>query len=223
MDKISTINDVDFKFASCADYLQSEGVQIHSATFETSSPDLATCPESPLPEFAFIGRSNVGKSSLINTLTRKKDLAVVSSKPGRTRLINFFLINKRWTLVDLPGYGYAKASGQARNKFNEFVSDYLVNRENLSCVFLLIDSRLPPQKLDLEFTRWLVDYRVPFVLVFTKTDKIKINAVQKNIELFKKAMSAFCDGLPRIYTCSAKTGNGRGEILNFIDQAITAR
>ncbi len=199
------------------------GMQIQSATFETSSPDLESCPESTLPEFAFIGRSNVGKSTLINTLTNKKDLAIVSSKPGRTRLINFFLINKKWTLVDLPGYGYAKAPGKDREKFNEFVSDYLVNRENRDCVFVLIDSRLTPQKLDLEFTSWLVHYQIPFVLVFTKTDKVKWGAVEKNIGLFKDAMADFCDGMPRIFTCSSKTGKGRGEILNFIGQALSMR
>lgn len=195
-------------------------MQIHSATFETSSPDLETCPDSELPEFAFIGRSNVGKSSLINMLSNKKDLAVVSSKPGRTRLINFFLMNKKWTLVDLPGYGYAKASGQARSKFNEFVSDYLVNRENLSCVFVLIDARLPPQKLDLEFTSWLIEYQIPFVLVYTKTDKVKLGPMQKNIALFKVGMNEFCSGLPRIYQCSSKTRKGRREVLEFIDQAV---
>lgn len=198
-------------------------MQIHSATFETSAPDLDHCPASTLPEFAFIGRSNVGKSSLINMLTKKKDLAVVSSKPGRTRLINFFQINRRWSLVDLPGYGYAKASGQQRHKFNEFVSDYLVNRENLSCVFVLIDSRLEPQKLDLEFTHWLIDYSVPFVLVFTKADKTKPAVMKKNIAAFQEAMAEFCEGLPRIYTCSAKTSDGRKEILNFIGEAISMR
>ena len=123
-------------------------------------------------------------------------------------------------LVDLPGYGYAKASGHHRSKFNEFVSDYLVNRPNLSCVFVLIDSRLSPQKIDLEFTSWLIEYEVPFVLVFTKTDKVKPGAAQRNIDLFTEAMSEFCEGLPRIYTCSSKTGEGRKEILAFIDQAI---
>ena len=195
-------------------------MQIHSAQFETSAPDFESCPESDLPEFAFIGRSNVGKSSLINTLTNKKDLAVVSRHPGRTRLINFFTINRNWSLVDLPGYGYAKASGQARNKFNEFVSDYLAKRENLCCVFVLIDSRHGPQNVDLEFVNWLIEYEIPLVLVYTKTDKVKPSVVQKNIELFKEAMSEFCDGLHRVYTCSAKTGKGRREILEFIDLAI---
>jgi len=198
-------------------------MQIQSATFEISSPDFETCPESDLPEFAFIGRSNVGKSTLINTLTNKNDLAIVSSTPGRTRLINFFLINKKWTLVDLPGYGYAKAPGKDRQKFNEFVSDYLVERENRACVFVLIDSRHTPQKIDLDFISWLVDYKIPFVLVFTKTDKVKLGVVEKNIELFKEAMSEFCNGLPKIFTCSSKTRKGRGEILNFIQEALSIR
>lgn len=195
-------------------------MQIQSAAFLLSSPDYASCPDSQLPEFAFIGRSNVGKSSLINTLTRKKDLAMVSSTPGRTRLINFFLINKKWTLVDLPGYGYAKASGQHRNQFNEFVSDYIVKRPNLSCVFVLIDSRHTPQNIDLEFTKWLMDHQIPFVLVFTKTDKVKPGAAQRNAELFTDAMGDFCDGLPRTYSSSAKTGDGRKDILTFIDRAV---
>lgn len=198
-------------------------MQIQSAIFETSSPDLEKCPDSALPEFAFIGRSNVGKSSLINMLTGKKDLAVVSSKPGRTRLINFFQINRKWSLVDLPGYGYAKASGQQRQKFNEFVSDYLVNRENLSCVFVLIDSRHDPQRLDLEFTQWLIEYSVPFVLVFTKSDKSKPDDLKVNINNFLTGMEEFCEGSPRTFTCSAKSGVGRKDVLNFIGEALSMR
>ncbi len=198
-------------------------MQIQSATFETSSPDFETCPESDLQEFAFIGRSNVGKSSLINSLTNKKDLAVVSNTPGRTKLINFFLINNKWSLVDLPGYGYAKAAKSDRDKFNEFVSNYLVERENLSCVFALIDSRHKPQKLDLEFISWLLDYKIPFVIVFTKSDKSSKGAVEKNIELFTEALSEFCTGLPRMFTTSSKKGLGRKEILNFIGEAIASR
>ncbi len=198
-------------------------MQIQSAIFETSSPNLDGCPESALSEFAFIGRSNVGKSSLINMLTGKKDLAVVSSKPGRTRLINFFTINRKWSLVDLPGYGYAKASGQERSKWHEFVSDYLVNRDNLSCVFVLIDSRLEPQRIDLEFTQWLVECSVPFVLIFTKADKTKPAAMKNNTEAFLSAMGEFCDGLPRHFSCSAKTGLGRKEVLNFIGKAVALR
>ena len=195
-------------------------MQIKDAVFEISCPDLESCPDSTLPEFAFIGRSNVGKSSLINMLTRKKDLAITSSKPGRTRLINFFLINKKWSLIDLPGYGYAKASGSDRKKFQEFVTDYLLNRPNMSCVFVLIDSRLTPQRIDLEFTEWLINCEIPFVLIFTKADKSKPRIVEQNIELFKEGMKEFCDGLPRIYTCSSKTEQGRGEVLHFINEAV---
>lgn len=198
-------------------------MQIQSATFETSSPDLESCPETALPEFAFIGRSNVGKSSLINMLTGKKNLAMVSGTPGRTRLINFFQINRKWSLVDLPGYGYAKASGQHRQKFNEVVSDYLVNRGNLSCVFVLVDSRHGPQRIDLEFTAWLIEYRIPFVLVFTKADKSKPGRVRENIDAFLEAMGDFCDGLPRVFACSAKTSAGRKELLNFIGKAVAGR
>lgn len=200
-------------------------MQIHSATFVSSSPDFDSCPDSKLPEFAFIGRSNVGKSSLINSLTNKKDLAVVSRTPGRTRLINFFLINNQWSLVDLPGYGYAKAPGQARHKFNEFVSAYLAQRKNLSCVFVLIDARHSPQQIDLNFTEWLIQNSIPFVLIFTKTDKIKASVLKHNTDHFKKAMLEFCEqsGLPRIYHSSSKTGGGRREILEFINLATAKR
>ncbi len=195
-------------------------MKITSATFLTSAPDLEGCPELQLPEFAFIGRSNVGKSSLLNMLTGKKGLAKVSGSPGHTRLINFFTINGRWTLVDLPGYGYAKISKQAREKFQEMIADFMVNRENLSCVFALIDARLSPQQSDLEFVRWLMEGGVPFVLVFTKSDKLKASKIEKNIAAFTDAMSEWCDGLPRIFTSSAKTGSGRQDLLTFIGQAI---
>lgn len=155
-------------------------MQIHKAVFNTSAPDLESCPDSDLREFAFIGRSNVGKSSLINMLTnQRKPLADVSKTPGRTQMINFFTINDKWSLVDLPGYGYAKVSGQKRNRFNEFVSDYLTNRDKLTCVFILVDARHKPQELDLSFTKWLMESGIPFVLVFTKADKMKPGAVQR--------------------------------------------
>ena len=195
-------------------------MKITSATFHTSAPDLDGCPESPLQEFAFIGRSNVGKSSLLNMLTGKKGLAKVSGSPGHTRLINFFTINERWSLVDLPGYGYAKISKQHRERFQEMITDFMLHRPNLSCVFVLIDSRLSPQKLDLEFTRWLMENGIPFVLVFTKSDKLKVSKVQKNIDAFTEAMSEWCEGLPRIFTSSAKTGSGRKDLLTFIGQAL---
>jgi GTP-binding protein len=195
-------------------------MKITSATFLTSAPDLEGCPESPLPEFAFIGRSNVGKSSLLNMLTGKKGLAKVSGSPGHTRLINFFTINERWTLVDLPGYGYAKISKQAREKFQAMIADFMVNRENLACVFALNDARLSPQQIDLEYVRWLMEASIPFVLVFTKSDKLKASKVENNITAFTDAMSEWCERLPRTFTCSAKTGSGRKSLLSFIVQAI---
>lgn len=195
-------------------------MKISSATFLTSAPDLDGCPESPRPEFAFIGRSNVGKSSLLNMLTGKKGLAKVSGSPGHTRLINFFTINERWTLVDLPGYGYAKISKQDRERFQVMIADFMLHRPNLSCVFALIDARLSPQQIDLDFVRWLMEEGVPFVLVFTKSDKLKTSRIDKNIASFTKAMSEWCDGLPRTFSSSAETGAGRQDLLNFIDQAI---
>ena len=195
-------------------------MQIQSADFLISSPDLASCPDSKLPEFAFIGRSNVGKSSLINALTRKKDLAMVSSTPGRTRLINFFVINRKWTLVDLPGYGYAKASGQHRNQFNEFVSDYIAQRTNLSCVFVLIDSRHTPQKIDLEFMNWCGEKNLPFSMVFTKIDKLSSTALQKNLAKYKKEMLKYWEELPPVFTTSATSGFGKEPILNYIGQIL---
>lgn len=195
-------------------------MQIHQATYQTSAVDLEKCPEPEFPEFAFIGRSNVGKSSLINSLVnQRKPIADVSKTPGRTQMMNYYRINNAWHLVDLPGYGFAKVSGKKQDKFNEFVSDYLLNRENLSCVFCLIDSRHKPQKIDLEFTQWLMECSIPFVLVFTKSDKVKPGAVQRNIESFHLQMGDWCETLPRTYVTASPTGQGRKEILEFIDIA----
>ncbi len=193
---------------------------IRSAEFVTSATSLSACPPVGVPEFAFIGRSNVGKSSLINMLTNRKGLAVVSSTPGRTRMANFFSINDAWHLVDLPGYGFAKISKKAKDKFQEIVDEYLLNRDTLTCVFVLIDSRLPPQKIDLEFTRWLMECQVPFVLVFTKTDKTKSNKMSANMTAFTNAMSEWCEGLPRIFTTSATKATGKREVLEFIGQCL---
>jgi len=195
-------------------------MKITSAKFVTSSPDLESCPEPGLPEFAFIGRSNVGKSSLINLLANRKDLAKVSATPGATRLINFFEMNQRWLLVDLPGYGYAKVRKDSREQFHAAVSDYLSQRVGLRCVFALIDSRLSPQAIDLDFCDWLAVAEVPFVLVFTKTDKSKTTKVKANVEAFLEAFSERCAGEPRIFLASTKTSAGRKEILDFVDQAL---
>lgn len=197
-------------------------MKITSAEFLTSSPDLDSCPESVLQEFAFIGRSNVGKSSLLNLLAGRKDLAKVSSTPGATRLINFFVMNKDWMLVDLPGYGYAKVRKESRNEFQKAVSDYLSQRQQLRCVFVLIDSRLTPQKIDLEFCDWLAVGGIPFVLIFTKTDKSKATKVKANVALFLEVLKECVEGEPRYFMSSTKTGKGRGEILEFVGKVLKA-
>lgn len=173
-----------------------------------------------LPEFAFIGRSNVGKSSLLNLISGKKDLAKVSSTPGHTRLINFFTMNQKWSLVDLPGYGYAKVGKEDRWKYQEMVAEFLAGRGNLACIFVLIDSRLPPQKIDTEFLQWLVEAKRRFALVFTKTDKLKPSQVEANIQLFKQTMALWYEETPDILTSSAKTKSGLHEVLAFIARLI---
>ena len=196
-------------------------MKILTAAFKASSPDLASCPETALPEFALIGRSNVGKSSLINMLTRSPGLAKVSQVPGKTQLINFFTINNTWNLVDLPGYGYAKVGKKERGKFSAFVSDYLQNRSNLLGTFVLIDSRLSPQALDLEFLNWMVGCRLPLILAFTKTDTLSKGAVQKNIETFLTSMSEITEEAPAYVLSSSKDQQGRKEILNLIGDALS--
>jgi GTP-binding protein len=195
-------------------------MHIKSATFQISAPSLETCPVSELPEVAFIGRSNVGKSSLLNLLAGGKALARVSATPGHTQLINFYAINGTWTLVDLPGYGFAKTAGPDRERFQEMIAAYLSRRTNLVRVFVLIDSRHKPQQIDLDFVQWLISVAVPLALVFTKTDLMKPGAVQKNIELFREEMSAWCEVPPRIFTSSAKDGKGRRELLECIEQSL---
>lgn len=195
-------------------------MKIKSAVFDVSAPDLKSCPHSAFPEFAFIGRSNVGKSSLINMLAEKNDLAKVSVTPGKTKLINFFTINDTWSLVDLPGYGYAAVGKRDRFEFNEAVADYLEKRKNVFCVFVLIDSRLSPQAIDLEFVTWLAGCEVPFALVFTKTDKQSLHHAQANILLFKKCFAGWVEDPPVIFTCSSRTKSGRMDILKFIQKTL---
>lgn len=195
-------------------------MKIITAVFAGSSPDLASCPKSALPEFALIGRSNVGKSSLINMLTRSEGLAKVSQIPGKTQLINFFTINGTWSLVDLPGYGFAKVGKKGRRGFSEFVSDYLLNRPNLLGTFVLIDSRLPPQDLDLEFLNWMVSSGLAFILVFTKTDSLSKTAAQKNIEAFLGRMGEITEEAPPYVLSSSRDGEGRSDILDLIDAAL---
>jgi len=197
-------------------------VNISSAIFDCSAPDLDSCPDESLPEFAFIGRSNVGKSSLLNMLAGEQGLARVSPTPGFTKLINIFTMNKCWRLVDLPGYGFAHGPKQGRARFNAAVSDYLENRTNLCLVFALIDSGLAPQAIDLEFVEWLVRHAVPFVFVFTKTDKVTTATVQANIAAFTVRISAWFEKPPAVFTCSAQTRQGRPELLGVIDEEMTA-
>jgi GTP-binding protein len=197
-------------------------VHIASAIFDSSAPDLDACPDESLPEFAFIGRSNVGKSSLLNLLAGKAGLARVSPTPGFTKLINFFTINRTWRLVDLPGYGFAEGARQDSARFNQAVSRYLKRRVNLCLVFALIDSGLPPQEMDLTFVEWLARNAVPFVLVFTKTDKETPAAVQANMAAFRAAISAWFEQPPACFCCSATQEQGRPELLGVIEEAISA-
>ncbi len=202
---------------------QGPDMNITSANFASSAPSLATCPDSDLPEFAFIGRSNVGKSSLINMLTNRDGLAKVSNVPGKTKLINFFTINKAWSLVDLPGYGYAKVGRKERGAFSAFVSDYLCRRPNLLGTFVLIDALIPPQKLDLEFLHWMVDCGLPLVLTFTKMDRLSESAAEANIQAFIANMREISSDLPEIVRSSSKLRSGRQEILSLIASAIANR
>jgi GTP-binding protein len=199
------------------------GMKIHSAVFEVSAPNVESCPRWALPEFAFIGRSNVGKSSLINLLAERRELAKVSDLPGKTKLINFFVMNGRWSLVDLPGYGYAHASKQERSAFNDAVADFLEQRRNLSYVFVLIDSRLPPQPIDLEFLQWLERCRAPYALVFTKVDKQSATQSRAKVELFKQRIAGWRQDVPEIFLASAEKKTGRTEILGFIDDVLTKK
>jgi GTP-binding protein len=197
-------------------------VNISSAIFDSSAPDLDSCPDESLPEFAFIGRSNVGKSSLLNVLAGEPGMARVSSRPGFTKLINIFTMNKCWRLVDLPGYGFAEGARKHTACFNDAAADYLQHRTNLCLVFTLIDSSLAPQAIDLEFVEWLVRHAVPFVLVFTKTDKISATVTQTNIAAFKDRISTWFEKFPAVFTCSAETGCGRQELLGVIDEQMRA-
>lgn len=195
-------------------------MKIKSVSFVVSNTDHKKCPEDGLPEFAFIGRSNVGKSSLINLLTGNKKLAKTSSTPGKTQLINHFVINDQWYLVDLPGYGYAKVSKSARSNWEKFIADYLTNRKSLMNIFILLDSRLEPQKIDLEFINWCGEKQLPFVLVFTKIDKLSSSALQRNTSKFKKEMLKTWEEIPPVFTTSSISGFGNEPILNYIDQIL---
>jgi GTP-binding protein len=196
-------------------------LEIKTATFVISNTDYKKSPARKLPEYAFIGRSNVGKSSLINMLCGNKSLAKTSGKPGKTQLINHFIINEKttpWYLVDLPGYGYAKVSKTLKERWGKFLQEYILKRENLLSMFVLIDSRLEPQKIDLEFMQWLGEKRIPFVMVFTKKDKLHINEFNKNIKNYNKKMLEIWEELPPQFYSSSVSSEGKDEILNYIEE-----
>lgn len=190
---------------------------IKSAEFVISNSQVSKCPTTGLPEYAFIGRSNVGKSSLINMLTGKKGLAMTSQKPGKTQLINHFIINGAWYLVDLPGYGYARLSKDGREKLKTMIEDYTLERKELVCLFVLVDSRHEPQKIDLEFIQWLGEEGVPFALVFTKADKLTKGRLAANLEAYKARLLEEWEELPPIFITSSEQQLGRDELLSYIE------
>ena len=193
-------------------------MKIKSAEFIISNTDVAKCPKESIPEYAFIGRSNVGKSSLINMLVDRKNLAKTSGKPGKTQLINHFKINDNWFLVDLPGYGYAQISKTKRKTFQKFITDYFFNREQLVCTFLLVDVRHEPQKIDLEFMRFLGENEIPFCIVFTKSDKLNSSKINKNLQVYqRKVLESGWESMPQYFVTSATSKDGRDELLRFID------
>lgn len=191
---------------------------IQSAEFVISNSDYRKCPSDGRPEYAFIGRSNVGKSSLINMLTNRKGLALTSSTPGKTLLINHFLINKEWYLVDLPGYGYARRGKEGREKIREIIEDYILEREEMTSLFVLVDSRHEAMQIDLEFMEWLGENGVPFALIFTKSDKLGAGRLGLNIAAYKEKMLETWEELPPIFVTSSEKKRGREEIMNYIDQ-----
>lgn len=197
-------------------------MNITSATFRCSSQKLSQCPADNRHEFAFIGRSNVGKSSLINMLTDSPSLAKVSSTPGKTKLINHFLINGNWYLVDLPGYGYARVSKSERREFSKLILDYVLEREQMHVLFVLVDSRLEPQKIDLDFINLLGEHGIPFGIVFTKCDKLSSNQAESNIARYRRTLLQSWEELPPMFRTSSEKRQGREAILDFIDNCLTA-
>ena len=193
-------------------------MEVKSARFIISNTDVRKCPQDGKPEYAFIGRSNVGKSSLINMLTRQNKLAMTSATPGKTLLINHFLVNDAWYLVDLPGYGYAKRGKAQQEKLKDIISDYILGRSQMTLLFLLIDSRHSPQKIDLEFIEWLGENGVPFAIVFTKADKLTRSQLHANIEGYKASLLEQWEELPRVFVTSSEHATGRAELLNYIDE-----
>lgn len=198
-------------------------MKIKSADFVISNTDVAKCPNEPLPEYAFIGRSNVGKSSLINMLTERKNLAKTSGRPGKTQLINHFRINGNWFLVDLPGYGYARVSKNNKKTFQKYITDYFIKRKQLVSAFVLIDIRHEPQKIDMEFMEYLGENMIPFSIIFTKADKLKPKAIEKNVDSYiKELLSGVWEEAPNYFVTSSSKNIGRDELLNYIDTINTA-
>ncbi len=197
-------------------------MEIKQAKFVVSNSSVDKCPKPDKPEYAFIGRSNVGKSSLINMLVNSKSLAKTSSRPGKTQLINHFIINETWYLVDLPGYGYAQAPKTERKKWERFIRQYILKRTNLYCLFVLIDIRHEPQPADLEFIEWLGENQVPFAIIFTKIDKLKPEEVDPNVQKYKETLLEKWNELPEIFLSSADSFIGKEEILGFIDKVNKA-
>jgi len=193
-------------------------MQIKSARFVISNTDYRKCPSPTLPEYAFIGRSNVGKSSLINMLTHQTKLAKTSAKPGKTQLINHFKINDNWYLVDLPGYGWASTGKEKRYQFTKMIEEYLTNRSNLRCVFVLVDIRHPMQANDSDFMLWLGERQIPFCLIFTKTDKLPKSKITAQIDRYRAQMLEFWEAMPRYFYTSSLKKQGRAEVLEFIHQ-----
>jgi GTP-binding protein len=195
-------------------------MEIKQAEFVSSHADIKKCPPPEKPEFAFIGRSNVGKSSLLNMLANRKNLAKTSNKPGKTQTINHFIINEKWYLVDLPGYGYASASKEKRAGFGQIIENYVLKRENLNCLFILLDARLEPQKLDLEFIHWAGEKEIPLCLLFTKSDKLTKNQLKRNIAVYESTLRKMWEELPAMVVTSSVTHQGKEEVLSLIDKAL---
>lgn len=193
-------------------------MKIKSADFVISNSDVAKCPNEPIPEYAFIGRSNVGKSSLINMLTERKSLAKTSGRPGKTQLINHFKINENWFLVDLPGYGYARVSKKDKNTFQKYITNYFLQREQLVCSFVLVDIRHDPQPIDLEFMQWLGENAIPFVIIFTKADKLKPKAVERKVQHYLDTLTNdLWEEAPPHFITSSSNRDGREDLLEYID------
>jgi len=191
-------------------------MEINSAEFVISNTDVRKCPEGTLPEYAFIGRSNVGKSSLINMITNHKGLAMTSQKPGKTQLINHFIINDSWYLVDLPGYGYAQRGKEGRENIRKIIENYILEREQLTNLFVLIDCRHEPQKIDIEFMEWLGENGIPFSIIFTKTDKLSKGKLHESLEVYRTKMFETWEEMPPVFVSSSEKREGREEILNYI-------